>query len=60
LQGKWPTYSTILLGIVQVAVTSICLLVIEKIGRKKLLIFGFTGLSLSSFGFAFARIFGVI
>ncbi len=59
LVGKWPTYSTILLGIVQVTFTIVCLLIIEKTGRKRLLIIGFIGLSLSSFGFALARIFGV-
>jgi hypothetical protein len=60
LSGNWPKYGTIILGVVQVVMTVVCVLIIEKAGRKLLLFAGFVGMCISSFGLALARIFGVI
>ena len=59
LKGNWPRYSTIILGIFQLIMTVFCMFTIEKIGRKKLLLIGFIGMSFSSFGLVLARVFGV-
>jgi hypothetical protein len=40
--------------------TFVCVLVIEKAGRKLLLFIGFVGMCVSCVGIALARIFGVI
>lgn len=60
LSGDWPKYGTIILGVVQVIMTLVCVLIIEKAGRKMLLFIGFVGMCISCFGIALARIFGVI
>ena len=60
LAGDWPKYGTIILGAVQVLMTLVCVLIIEKAGRKLLLFVGFVGMCLSCVGLALASIFGVI
>ena len=39
-----PKYGTIILGAVQVLMTLVCVLIIEKAGRKLLLFVGFVGM----------------
>lgn len=56
LKGSWPTYITILLSAVQVIMTSICMFIIEKVGRRVLLIYGTFGMCLSAFTVALSRI----
>ncbi len=58
LKGEWPTYSTILLGIVQVTMTLVCMVLIEKTGRRSLLLTSCMGMSFFSFSLAVSRIYG--
>jgi hypothetical protein len=48
----WASYATLLLGGVQVVMTIACMLIIDKAGRKPLLLIGQIGMSLFSFGLA--------
>lgn len=59
LEGSWPAYGTIILGFVQVAATIACMLLIDKVGRKFLLLVGFAFVGLFSFLMAICRIYGV-
>ena len=45
----WPIYCTIFLGMVQVIMTLLCVLIIDKVGRRILLIIGMSGMSVSAF-----------
>lgn len=58
LEGSWPIYATILLGVVQVMMTIVCSLLIERAGRKMLLFTGMVGLFASAFSLAAFRIIG--
>lgn len=60
LKGNWPVYGTIILGVVQLVMTFVCMLIIDKVGRKILLLAGMIGLAVFSFLLALCRIFGVI
>lgn len=60
LKGSWPTNVTIILGIMQVIMTAVCMAVIEKAGRKVLIIASCVGMSLFAFVLAISRIYGVI
>lgn len=60
LKGQWPIYATILLGIVGNAMTFVCMLIVDKAGRKVLLIVGVLGMSFFSFLVAIGSIFEVI
>jgi hypothetical protein len=44
------TYCTIGLGVVQLVMTFVCMILIERAGRRILLLAGMIGMSLSSFG----------
>ncbi|CAF0733335.1 unnamed protein product [Brachionus calyciflorus] len=57
LKDQWPLYATILLGVVQLVMTLVCTVIIEKAGRKILLLIGMGGMCLSSFGIGLTRIF---
>ncbi len=57
--GNWPTYGTIILGVVQLLMTIICMFIIDRAGRKILLLIGFVGMCIFSFGLALARIYAV-
>ena len=46
-------------GIVQVIMTIICMVVVDKAGRKILLLIGIVGMSLSSFLLVTFRVLGV-
>ena len=48
---------TIILSGIQVFMTFICILVIERVGRRKLLIWGSSGMCLSAFSVAISRIY---
>lgn len=60
LKDLWPVYGTIILGGVQIVMTAVCMFIIDKAGRKILLLSGMIGMSLFSFLLAVCRIFGVI
>jgi MFS family permease len=60
LEGSWPIYATILIGVVQVVMTLVCTFIIEKAGRKILIIIGLIGMSVSSFVLAISRIYSVL
>ena len=52
-------YASILLSAVQVIMTSICMLIIDKVGRRSLLVSGSIGMSFFAFMLAFSRIYAV-
>jgi MFS family permease len=56
LKGELPTYVTIILSIVQVFMTLICMFIIERVGRRTLLIYGCIGMCISAFTIAISRI----
>ena len=56
LKDQWPVYCTILLGVVQVIMTFVCMVIIDKAGRKILLLIGMIGMCISAFGLATASI----
>ena len=60
LEGNWPTYATIILGVVQLVMTIVCMFIVDRAGRKALLMIGMIGMSVSSFGLAICRILAVI
>lgn len=51
-KDQWPVYCTILLGVVQVIMTFICVIIVDKVGRRILLLIGMLGMCLSAFGLA--------
>jgi MFS family permease len=53
------TYGTIILGVVQLVMTVICMFIIEKVGRKPLLIVGFGGMCIFSLAIAIVQQFKV-
>lgn len=57
LKDQWPLYATILLGVVQLVMTLVCTGLIERAGRKILLLVGMIGMCLSSFGIGLSRLF---
>ena len=59
LKGSWPTNVTIILGVMQVFMTTVCMAVIERAGRRVLIIFSCVGMSLFAFTLAISRIYGV-
>uniref|UniRef100_A0A915LWW4 Uncharacterized protein n=1 Tax=Meloidogyne javanica TaxID=6303 RepID=A0A915LWW4_MELJA len=44
LQGQWPNYSTIFLGTINVVMTAVCAYLVDRVGRRKLLVAGFIGM----------------
>lgn len=58
LKGSWPTNVTIILGVMQVFMTTVCMAVIERAGRRVLIIFSCVGMSLFAFTLAISRIYG--
>ena len=52
LVGQWPIYASISLGGVQVIMTIVCLFIVDKAGRKKLLFVGMIGMMFSAFSLA--------
>lgn len=52
-------YGTILIGVVQVIMTFVSLALIERAGRRILLLVGIWGMSFFCFALAITRIFGV-
>lgn len=59
LDGSWPVYATIILGVVQLVMTIVCMFIVDRAGRKLLLLIGMIGLAVFSFGLALCRIFAV-
>lgn len=59
LKDLWPVYATIVLGVVQIIMTFVCMLIVDKAGRKILLLLGMVGMSVFSFSLAICRIYGV-
>lgn len=59
LDGDWPVYATIILGVVQLVMTIVCMFIVDRAGRKLLLLIGMIGLAVFSFGLALCRIFAV-
>lgn len=51
-KDQWPVYCTILLGVVQVIMTFVCVLIVDKVGRRILLLIGMIGMCISAFGLA--------
>lgn len=60
LKGSWPIYGTIILGVVQIIMTFVCMIIVDKAGRRILLLSGMIGMSIFSFIIAITRIYGVI
>ena len=56
LADPWPQYTTIVLGVVQLIMTFVCLVVVDRIGRKVLLLVGTVGMCVSCFGIAIFRV----
>jgi SP family facilitated glucose transporter-like MFS transporter 3 len=54
---SWASYATLLIGGVQLIMTLLCMLIIDKAGRKPLLLIGQIGMSLFSFALALTLIF---
>ena len=50
--NTWAVYATIVIDVFKVLITIVCLLLIEIFGRRKLLISGLFGMSLSAFALA--------
>ncbi|RNA10267.1 solute carrier family facilitated glucose transporter member 1-like [Brachionus plicatilis] len=57
LEGEWPIYGTIILGAVQIAMTFVCMAIVDRAGRRILLLTGMIGMCISSFMLALTRIF---
>lgn len=51
-KDQWPVYCTIMLGFVQVIMTFVCVVIVDKVGRKILLLVGMMGMCVSAFGLA--------
>ncbi|CAF0733414.1 unnamed protein product [Brachionus calyciflorus] len=58
LTGSWPIYGTIIIGIVQILMTFVCMAIVDRAGRRILLLTGMIGMSVFSFILAFTRIWG--
>jgi hypothetical protein len=50
--STWAVYATIVIDMFKVAMTVVCVLLIEKAGRRKLLITGLIGMVVSCLGLA--------
>lgn len=59
LKGNWPSYGTIILGAVQIVMTFVCMIIVDKAGRRILLLSGTIGMCVFSFMLALTRIFSV-
>lgn len=59
LDGQWPIYGTIILGVVQIIMTFVCMIIVDKAGRRILLLIGMIGMCIFSFMLALTRIFSV-
>ena len=59
LKDSWPIYATILLNFIQLIMTVVCMFVIDRAGRRVLLILGLIGMCFSSYLLAIARILAV-
>ena len=59
LDGQWPIYATILLNAVQFVMTLVCLFIIDRAGRRILLIVGMGGMCVFSFLLSISRILAV-
>lgn len=59
LKEDMPIYATIVLGVVQLIMTFVCMLIVDKAGRKILLLLGMSGMSIFSFLLTICRIYGV-
>ena len=57
-KDQWPVYCTILLGAVQVVMTFVCVAIVDKVGRRILLLIGMIGMCISAFGLAIFSILG--
>jgi hypothetical protein len=51
-ERPYDIYCTIALGVMQVAMTVVCVVIVDRVGRKILLLVGMVGMCLSSFGLA--------
>jgi MFS family permease len=51
-QSQWPIYASISLGGVQVIMTIVCMFIVDRAGRKKLLFIGMIGMMFSAFSLA--------
>ena len=51
-KGQAAVYCTIILGVVQLVMTFVCMVIVDKAGRKILLLIGMAGMCVSSFGLA--------
>ena len=58
MKGDWPIYATIILGAVQIVMTVVCMLIVDRAGRRILLLLGMIGMSVFSFGLAITRVIG--
>lgn len=56
LRGDWPTYATILLGGVQLIMTILCMIIIERSGRRALMVASCIGMSIFCFTLVISRI----
>ena len=59
LDGDWPMYASLILVVVQLFMAVICMSLIERAGRRILMISGMTGMSLFAFLIGIFRVFGV-
>ena len=59
LKGDWPAYGTLIIGVINVIMTGVCMFLIDKLGRKILLLAGMIGLAVSSILIAICRILTV-
>lgn len=56
LSGNAPTYATILLGVIQLIMTILCMVIIERSGRRVLIVVSCIGMSFFAFALALSRI----
>jgi hypothetical protein len=59
LDKEEAIYGTIILSVVEVFMTVVCMFIVEKAGRKILIMFGMFGMSLAWVLFTLCRIFNV-
>ena len=49
LEGEWPEYASILLGVVQLGMTVVCMFLVDRLGRRLLLLIGIGGMCIFSY-----------
>lgn len=59
LSGDWPLYTAILLSCVSLVMNFVCIMVIDRVGTRTLMVVGMAGMCLSAFLIGIFRIYGV-